>query len=142
MSVSATCAVSRSCTCGRRAYTSTSRASLDRPVIRPSRSRDIADVGDSVEGQQVMLAARHHLDVAHQHHLVVLGLERGGEHLLGVDPQAGEELSVGSGDPCRRSAQTVTVGILADRDQDLPYGLLDPVEVDCGLDARRHRVGR
>ena len=33
---SATCVVSRSWTCGRRAKTSTSRASLDSPVIRPS----------------------------------------------------------------------------------------------------------
>ena len=33
---SATWVVSRSCTCGRRAYTSTSRASFDSPVIRPS----------------------------------------------------------------------------------------------------------
>ena len=35
-SASAIWVVSRSCTCGRRAYRSTSRASLDSPVIRPS----------------------------------------------------------------------------------------------------------
>ncbi len=32
---SATCVVSRSCTCGRRAKTSTRRASFDSPVIFP-----------------------------------------------------------------------------------------------------------
>ena len=36
ISESATWVVSRSCTCGRRAKTSTSRASLDSPVMRPS----------------------------------------------------------------------------------------------------------
>ena len=35
-SASAICEVSRSCTCGRFAYRSTSRASLLNPVIRPS----------------------------------------------------------------------------------------------------------
>ncbi len=34
-SESATCVVSRSCTCGRLANTSTSRASFDSPVMRP-----------------------------------------------------------------------------------------------------------
>ena len=44
--------------------TSTSRASLDRPVTRPSFAGDVADVRDAVERHQVVLAGRVHLDVA------------------------------------------------------------------------------
>ena len=43
-----------------------------------------------------------------------------------VDPQAGEEFGVGPGDPGRGPAQTVAVGVLADREQDLPDRALDP----------------
>ena len=52
----------------------------------------------------------------------------------GVDPQPGEELRVGPGHPGRGAAQAVPVGVLADRDQDLPYRPLDPGEVDRVLD--------
>ena len=64
---------------------------------------DVADVRDTVERQQVVLADRHDLDVADEHQLLVVRLEGRGEHLGRVDPQAGEELGVGAGDPGRVS---------------------------------------
>ena len=63
-----------------------------------------------------------------------LGLERRGQHLGRVDPQAGEELRVGPGHPGRGALQAVAVGVLADRDQDLADGALDPGEVDGVVD--------
>ena len=89
---------------------------------------------DALERQQVVLAHAHHLDVADEHQLFVVGLEGGGEHLGRVDPQAGEELGVRAGDPGRGALQAVAVRVLADRDQDLPDRLLDPAEVDGLLD--------
>jgi hypothetical protein len=97
-------------------------------------TRDVADVRDALERQQMVFAEAHHLDVADQHQLLVAGLERGGQHLRRVDPQAGEQLSVRPGDPGRGLAQPVAVGVLADRDQDLPHRLLDAHEVDGLLD--------
>jgi hypothetical protein len=64
----------------------------------------------------------------------VVGLEHGGEHLGGVDPQAGEQLGVRAGDPGRGAAQAVAVGVFADGDQDLPDGRLDPLQVDGLVD--------
>ena len=81
ISASAIWVVSRSCTCGRRAKTSTSRASLDRPVIRPSVAGDVADVRDAVERHQVVLAGAVDLDVRDQDHLVVAEVEGRGEHV-------------------------------------------------------------
>jgi hypothetical protein len=60
----------------------------------------------------------------------MVSLEAGGQHLSRVDPQTGEEFGIGPGDPGRGLDQTVTVRILADRDQDLAYGLLDPPKVN------------
>ncbi|GIG73757.1 hypothetical protein Pfl04_21610 [Planosporangium flavigriseum] len=82
-----------------------------------------------------MLTEAHHLDVPDEHQLLVVGLERRGEHLSRVDPQAGEELGVRPRDPGRRTAQAVAVGVLADGDQDLPDSGLDPRQVDDALDA-------
>ena len=64
-------------------------------------------------------------NVAHQHHLVVVRLERDDEVTGRVLVQSAEHLGVHLGDAARRAQQTVAVGILADRDQDLAHGLLD-----------------
>src|SRR5215831_14356319 len=79
---SAICVVSRSCTCGRFAYPSTSRASLDSPVIRPS-SPGMYDVRLTVKRREVVFADRVERDVAYEHHLVVVRLERHDEVLRG-----------------------------------------------------------
>ena len=44
--------------------------------------RDVADMRDAVERQQMMLAHREQLDVAHQHHFIGLDRETLGQHLL------------------------------------------------------------
>lgn len=64
----------------------------------------------------------------------MVGLEGGGQDLCRVDPQAGEELGVGAGDPGGGAFQPVTVRVLADGDEDLADRLLDPPEVDGLLD--------
>ncbi|GAB7041599.1 hypothetical protein JCM9533A_54490 [Catenuloplanes niger JCM 9533] len=90
----------------------------------------------AAERQQVVLAERHHVDVADQHQLVVVGLERGGEHRAGVDAQAGEQFGVGTGDAGGGLLQPVPLRVLAERDEDLPDRGLDPGKVDGVLDRR------
>jgi hypothetical protein len=87
-------------------------------------------VRDAVERQEVVLAQRHHLDVAYEHQFLVVCLERGREHLRRVDPQSGEQFRVRASDPCGRSPQPIPVGVLTDRDEDLAYRSLDAGEVD------------
>jgi hypothetical protein len=60
----------------------------------------------------------------------VVGLERRGEDLVRIDPEASEELGVRAGHPGRRLAQPVAVGVLTDREKDLPDGAFDPRQVD------------
>jgi catechol 2,3-dioxygenase-like lactoylglutathione lyase family enzyme len=83
-----------------------------------------------------MLAEAEHGDVAYQHEFLVVGLERGLEDLIRVDPEPGEELRVGAGDPGRGLLESIAVGVLPDRDEDLAYRVLDPDEVDRFLDRR------
>ena len=126
-SASAICVVSRSCTCGRLAKTSTRRASLDSPVIRPSRARDVADVRDAVEGHQVVLAGGVHLDVptstisSWPRSKVVV---RTSSRLLA---QPGEQLGVRPRDPRRGVAQAVARRVLADGGEQLAHGGLGPL---------------
>src|SRR5262249_35291337 len=96
----------------------------------PVHARDVANVCDTTEGQQVVFAQREQLDVTYEGQLLVAGLEGGGEHVGRVDPQAGEELRIGPGHPRGRTPQAVAVGILPERDQDLPDGALDARQVD------------
>src|SRR2546421_1273076 len=82
----------------------------------------------------MVLAEAVDLDVADQHHFLVVGLERGRQYLGGVDAQPGEQLGVRLRDPGRGLPQAVPVGVLADGDEDLPHRVLDPLEVDRLLD--------
>jgi hypothetical protein len=93
-------------------------------------------VGDALERQQMVLAETHQLDVANEHELLVVRLERRGEHLGRVDPQAGEELGVGPGHPGGGADQAVAVRILTEGDEDLPDRFLDAGQVDGALDRR------
>ena len=127
---SAICVVSRSCTCGRFANPSTSRANFDKPGDATVVSRDVRDVRAPVERNEVVLADRVQRDVAHEHHLVVVGLERDDEMARRILRQAGADLRVHLGDARRRAQQAVAVGIFADRGEDLAHGLLDAIPVD------------
>ena len=111
--------VSRSWTCGRRANTSTSRASFDSPVMRPSVARDVADVRDAVERHEVVLARGVHLDVLDQDHLLVAEVEGRGQDVLGDIRRAREDLAVRARDPSGGVAQALTVRVLADGEQEL-----------------------
>lgn len=91
-------------------------------------------MGTSSKRQQVVLAEAHHVDVPDQHQLIVVGLERGDEHLCRVDPEPGEQLGVGPGDPGRGLLEPVTVWIFTDGDQDLPDRFLHSGKVDAVLD--------
>ena len=92
----------------------------------PGGPGDVADVGDTVEGDQVVLARRVHRDVAHQDEFLVPFVEGGVEHLVGICEQSAEHLAVGARDPRRGVAQPLTLGVLADGDQQFPYGRLGP----------------
>ena len=80
ISASAICAVSRSCTCGRLAYRSTSRAIFDKPGDPAVLAGDVADVGHTVERHQVVLAGGVQRDLFDQHQLVVLLVKGGVQH--------------------------------------------------------------
>jgi hypothetical protein len=69
----------------------------------------------------------------------VIGLERRGEHVTRVDPEPGEQFRVRLRDPDRGAPQSVPVGILTDGDEDLPYGVFDPFEVNGLLDGTAAR---
>ena len=91
---------------------------------------DVADVGDPGERHQVVLAHRPELDVADEHHLVVPDVEGRGEHLLRRLVQADRQLGVRPRDPLRGVAQALALGVLTDRDQQLPDGRRGPVVVE------------
>ena len=94
--------------------------------------RDIGDVRFPDEGDQVMLAQRVHRNVAHHDHLVVVGLEHGGEVLRWLLMKSGTDLRIHPSDPVGGLEQSVAIGILTDRKQDLPDGGGDTFLIDLG----------
>src|SRR5579875_3391205 len=103
---------------------------LRQPRDLPLLVGDVPHVGVPVKRRQMVLAGREDLDVADQHHLVVIGVEHGAEHRRGILPQPGELLGERPGHPPGRVPQAVPARVLADGDQDLPYRPLDPGEID------------
>src|SRR5215472_13327877 len=91
--------------------------------------RDISDMGGADEWDQMVLAGAVNLDIAHQHHLVVISVEYGAEDFLRMLPHSGKLFGIGAGDPAGSAAEPVAVGILADRDEDLAHRTLDTVEI-------------
>ena len=131
---SAICVVRRSCTWGRLAKPSTRQRQLREPGDAAVVTGYVHDVHTPVERGEVMLAERVQRDVPHQHHLVVVRLERDDQMLRRVFVQPTAHLGVHLGNTARSTQQAVAVGILADREQDLAYGLLQPVDVDTRVD--------
>src|SRR6478735_9206075 len=106
--------------------------------------RDVAHVRDPAERNQVVLTGTEHLDVLDQHHLVVAEIERRRQDVLGLLVEAREYLLVRTCHSARRLAQALTVGVLADSDEELPNSRLGPLLVenaDRALPVERHRVG-
>ena len=95
---------------------------------------DVRDVRAPVERDQVVFADAVERDVAHQHHLVVVGLERDDEMTGGIVGETGADLGVHLRDARRRAHEAVAVGVFADRDEDLAHGLLDAAAVDRARD--------
>ena len=77
-----------------------------------------------------MLAQRVHRDVAHHDHLVVVGFEHGGEVLRRLLMEPGTDLRIHAGHPVGGVEQSVAIGILTDREQDLPDGGGDTFLID------------
>src|SRR5262245_35825793 len=90
----------------------------------------ISDMRIAEEWRQVMLAGREHLDIADEDHLVVIGVEDRAEDILRMLCQPGELLCVGSRDPAGSVLDSIPVRVLADGEQDLAYGTLDPLEIN------------
>ena len=103
---------------------------LGQPSDPPVGPRDVPDVCDAAKRQQMVFTQREELDVAYQDELLVACLESGGQHIGRIDPQAGEEFRVATRDARRSPAQTLPVRVFTNRDQDLPYRPLDPIEID------------
>ena len=90
------------------------------------RARDVADGGGAVPRHEVVLARRVERDVLDQHELAVVLVEGRLENLVRVDVQAAEDLGERARHPGRRGLQALTVGVLADREQQLADGRLGP----------------
>ena len=92
--------------------------------------RDVRDVRLPDKGDQVMLTQRVHRNVAHHDHLVMVGFEHGREVLRRLLMKTGANLRIHTSDPVGRVEQSVAIGILADRKQDLPDGGGDTFLID------------
>ena len=103
---------------------------LGQPGDLPLEVGGVADVGHAVEGHQVVLAEAVDLDVLDDHHLVVIGVEHRVEDVLGTLPEARELFGVRPRDARGGVDQTIAVGVLPDRDEDLTDRLLDPRVID------------
>src|SRR5262249_47031865 len=99
---------------------------LRQPGDAPVGVGDVRDVGAPVERNEVVLAVAGERDVAHHHHLVVIGLEGGRDVTARVLTQAAEDLLVHVGDAARRVLEPIAIRVLADRLEDLAHGTLDP----------------
>src|SRR5579863_4547329 len=77
--------------------------------------RDIPHMSKSEERRQMMLASREHFDVPDEHHLVVIGIEDGGEYVGGRLPQTRELLRQGTSNPARGVLDPIPRRVLTDR---------------------------
>ena len=92
--------------------------------------RYVTNVRVPEEWRQMMLAGREQVDITDKHHLVVTGIEDGGQNVLRMLGQPGELLRVSARNPAGRVPDALTVRVLADREQYLAYRALDPLEVN------------
>src|SRR5699024_891733 len=88
--------------------------------------RDVADVGVSVERDQVVLAHRIKRDVFDQDQLFVRKVKGGAQDFGRVPVQAGKEFAVGPGNPGRGIYQAFAVWVFAHGKQNFTDRSLDP----------------
>jgi hypothetical protein len=102
--------------------------------------RDVGDVHLPDEGEHVVLAHRVEVDVAHEHHVLVLLLEHGvAHHVAHVHVLAAGEPGQAPRDALRRLQQPVPVRILAEQRELTSHQLLQlvlAVVVLCQVHAR------
>ena len=94
---------------------------------------DVGHVCHTDEGQQMVFAERVHLDVAHEHHLVMRHVEGGGQDLGGVLAHPAEQFASRLRHPGGSLAQPVSIRILTDGQQELTHCSLGPDDVDTEL---------
>src|SRR5690606_29687984 len=105
------------------------RQSRDLAVL----ARDIADVGDTVEGNEVVFAGGVQVDIADEDEFFVADVEGDVEDFRRVAVESGEDLLIGPGSSARSLEQTLPVGVFADGDEDLTHGSGDALLVDLVL---------
>ena len=116
---------------------------LGQPGDPPVRARDVADVRHALERQQVVLAEA---DITSMSRTSTSSSWSASNVV--VSTCAGSTRRPANSSAYARATragvctQAVAVGVLADRDQDLAHGLLDPAEVDGLLDRRAGRACR
>jgi len=93
---------------------------------------EIADVGDSHEGEEVVLAHAVETDVADEDDFVVAFLEDAAEMVCRRGVKTGEEFRVHAGDPLGGFQKAVAVWVFTDGGEDLAYGAFDAREIDGG----------
>ena len=124
------CSVRRSCSCSRRAYMSTSRASLETPNTLPV--GNVADVAAAEERQHVVLAEAVHLDVLHDDHAVgLLREDRAVDQRVEVGAVAGREERERLGDAPGCAREPLAIGVLAERHQHLAHEVGEARDIDC-----------
>jgi hypothetical protein len=87
----------------------------------------------------VVLTRRVHRDVLDQHQFVVLLVERGVEHVVGIDVEAGEHLPVRPCHPRRGVDQALALRVLSNGDQQLAHGGFGSDLVELG-EGERGRI--
>ena len=100
-----------------------------KPGDLTGRIGDIADVGDSVERQQVVFAGAVELNVLDDHEFFVTHIEYRRQDILGILSQTTEHLCVASRHTLRGLAQSIAVGVFPYGDQQLTDRSGDGVSV-------------
>lgn len=95
-------------------------------------ARKVADVGDSHEGKQVMLAHAVEADVAHEDDFIVPFLEDAVQMMGGIGAEAGKKFGVHPRDSFRGFQQALAVGVFPHRCQDFPDGSFNSRKIDAG----------
>ena len=104
---------------------------LGEPGDAPVLGRDVGDVGLAEERHQMVLAERRERDVAHHHHLVVLGREGDLEVPRRVVVEAREQLLVHGRHPVGGAHQAVALGVLPDGAEQFRHRRPHPLDVDA-----------
>ena len=105
-------------------------------------TRDVADVGATDERKEVVLTHRRERDVADQHDFVVVRFERCREMLRRVLTRPCDDLREHTGDSSRGRLQTVAIGILPDRDEQLAHRRSGSIGIYTSTGHHRIMVGR